>query len=560
MDPHSWFLKTRVSLSHWQLRSMIVKSSGDAQGNSSGIYYAHNKSVRRVHLDTLDGEGGLLENQSVFSELHFDTLLTPAGLDECEGVVAVSGPPVESLNPSGRPQSLGYFAVYFPHTGKLERFDVGSHINNGVSVDKAPGMSSQFRTYTCNNNRRLYCADTRNAGLVMNKPLELPASLNHCKLSPDFQTLVAVGDCAEIYLVHPQEPTKVAEQIHTPSDYGFSTAFSKGGTHFTTCFQSGEAYVYDVRNTKKPLHTIHTTRHTPKGAFRNVRVADPLEDLIFISEHKGRIHIIDTRDFSKHMVMMLPGKLLDNNSYIQPVVKPYDVVTQEIARFGGDVEKSGHIYNGESYPQVDSGEGLLGAAGLNAMSFRLYSRRSQYAQHFQQLQDRFPRTLGPHIVRSAPSINIVHRGLWDSNYDDDILAATDAPGPPFLPAPGDYIDGSETDVWARETVGQAYSCDMVRSSRLFQYNRQDCPTLYSQGDVRYVLDLHQRQYHPLQALAPLTAANDPFFFVDSATDILGMEVLSRGGEKALAFASPEGIALWGINSWKRQCFRAYELC
>lgn len=577
-----------MTSSHWQLKNMLVKSSLDSAGDNTNLYYTQKNNIQSVNLNSLDSDQYIYDDELTFSTPKFAADITPATVDECDGVMAVGGHCLSSPLRAGV-RSLGYFAMYFPESDKLERCDIGQMINNSVTIDKVPGSSNQFKSYICNNDRKLYSAETRNSNIIMNQPMQFESSLNHCKMSPDFKTVITVGDCSDIYIVHPQQPFKSAEKLKTNSDSGFSTAFLKGGVQFATCFQSGEAYIYDIRNLSKPLHTVHTTRKLTQGSFRNVRVADPLEDMIFISEHEGRIHIIDTRDFRKHMVIMMPTTLANLKSsngltYNQPIIKPYRVIKDEINKFGGEIEKSIHSYRGTLYPYMNNNNNG-GLFNRNSLSSLLSSTTSNFADAYRRFQgdSTFPTSRGgddagssgansfesverPRTVTASPSINIMQfsdsEGEDGGNVDRPISAGGDMISEVETPPTSASIEIYDNFTWTRQETGKEYRSQQIRDSRLFQYRHDDCPVIYSSNKkgIEYVLDLQKRKYTARTGWDSINPFNDPFHFVDSTLDILGMDVIDYKGDKMLAFASPEGINLWSINQWKRQCYPVYELC
>lgn len=55
-----------------------------------------------------------------------------------------------------------------------------------------------------------------------------------------------------------------------------------------------------------------------------------------------------------------------------------------------------------------------------------------------------------------------------------------------------------------------------------------------------------------------TPLRDPFFYVDSDIEINGMELANKAGDTTLCIGTKEGIVLWNINGWKRQCFPSFE--
>jgi hypothetical protein len=165
----------------------------------------------------------------------------------------------------------------------------------------------------------LYNTDISNSSITTLDSVDLDFPLNHSVLSDDHKNLVAVGDCSNIYLLHPeQEGTRLRNHntIETNCDSGFSTSFDSSGLHFATCFQDGTCLIYDMRNySKGPMSKIYSTRkNTANGAFRCIKYSRGTDDLLVISEHVGRVHVIDTRDFNNHQIIMLPMNSLPSRS------------------------------------------------------------------------------------------------------------------------------------------------------------------------------------------------------------------------------------------------------
>lgn len=180
--------------------------------------------------------------------------------------------------------------------------------------------NSEYSSFVCNNDMSLYNAAINNSQIVIKSSINLDSPLNHSALSDDQKTLVVVGDCSNIFVLHPDQmrdgSLRQDNIIETPCDSGFSTSFDSSGIHFATCFQDGTTLIYDVRNLGQgPLKEIYSTRkNASNGAFRCVKYSRGTDDLLIISEHVGRVHVVDTRDFNNHQVIMLPVNSLPTRS------------------------------------------------------------------------------------------------------------------------------------------------------------------------------------------------------------------------------------------------------
>lgn len=213
-------------------------------------------------------------------------------------------------NTGAGPAWRGLLSLYNRNTQESQTIKLGSYINNNVSINK--NSNGQYTSYVCNNDMNLYNTDINNTSITVKDAVNLDFPLNHSALSDDKKNLVVVGDSSNIVLLHPDEfgsSTLHRDNIiETPCDSGFSTSFDSSGLQFATCFQDGTCLIYDLRNVSKgPIkHVYSTRRHSSNGAFRCVKYSRGTDDLLVISEHVGRVHVIDSRDFNNHQVIMLP--------------------------------------------------------------------------------------------------------------------------------------------------------------------------------------------------------------------------------------------------------------
>lgn len=183
----------------------------------------------------------------------------------------------------------------------------------------------------------------------MKRYADLKFPLNNASLSHDGQTMVVSGDSNKFavynqneltnqfslhYDNHPSwgssvnrvrriprfalpDESEYIENIYEApnSDHGFYNCFSENDLQFATVFQNGTCAIYDIRNMATPMAEISSTRpHSHNGAFRVCRFSYGLDDLLFISEHQGRVHVVDTRNYVNHQVIVIPDKV--NMEYI----------------------------------------------------------------------------------------------------------------------------------------------------------------------------------------------------------------------------------------------------
>lgn len=261
----------------------------------------------------------------------------------------------------------GLFSFFNRETQDSLTIRLGSYINNSVTINKV--ANGQYSSYVCNNDMSLYNTEISNSRISVLDSISLDFPLNNSILSDDHKNLIAVGDCSNIYLLHPQQEGSHRltndNTIETNCDSGFSTSFDSSGLHFATCFQDGTCLIYDLRNySKGPMKQIYSTRkNTASGAFRCAKYSRGTDDLLVISEHVGRVHVIDTRDFNNHQVIMLPMNSaptistrgisssssnlneIENNSNFTPKILNYN----DVLDYEGTFNPNNGFYNRNNY-------------------------------------------------------------------------------------------------------------------------------------------------------------------------------------------------------------------
>lgn len=246
----------------------------------------------------------------------------------------------------------GILSLYSRSTGFKTSVILGQFINNCVTLyDRS---NSEFDLYSCNNDGHLYQCNVSNRAVeLVRRHADLKFSLNNSAISSDGRTLLVSGDSNKFAIYHRDNlaaqfslgrrshhgvggssryntSTVYSQPIPRNAlgdttclvdngiveskngDHGFYNAFSDNDLQFATLFQNGCCLVYDIRNLSTPLAEINSTRaYSHNGAFRVCKFSSGMDDLLFISEHQGRVHVVDTRDFNNHHVICLPNKFVD---------------------------------------------------------------------------------------------------------------------------------------------------------------------------------------------------------------------------------------------------------
>lgn len=257
---------------------------------------------------------------------------------------------------------------------KVINVTLGKLINNDValySADRGYSGVSHCEMFVCNNDQNLYHLnyDLQNGNLQMlNVINDMHTPLNSCNLAHDGTKMIVSGDSNKFALYshnintkdinskhkndksgtffkisstnnivenlpqHELELDEISkinyslnfEKTYTAEygEYGFSSCFNESNTQFTSVFQNGYGLVYDVRRLDKPIkHLVSSRPCTQKGAFRVCKYSGDIDNLLFISENVGVVHVLDSKNFDNHYLVELP-----NIIHSQP---PATVRTQE---------------------------------------------------------------------------------------------------------------------------------------------------------------------------------------------------------------------------------------
>lgn len=357
LRPTSHYSNIALSSPHWQLKDLLVSSTysdywDDLNYNQDPtFYFPHRSRIFSFKYSSLLANSkspSIVHNKLIkYSSIKFQS--NPRCLKQLDGILVTGGVNNNydiNKNPIGLQK--GSFSVYSELSSTTENLQIGEFITNSVSIDKLPSSgSNHYRSYLCNNDKYLYQFDITPSRIIPSaNPLYLKIALNHSILSPDKKTQIIVGDSSKIFINHPEESqvssTKSSSNsnsindlnlnvIQTTGDCGFSTSFLSNNYQFITCFQDGLALIYDLRNLDEPLHEIHSTRpKTQPGAFRVIKTSGYNDDLIAISEHQGRIHLIDGRNFNNHSVLLLPKYLYNVPPSMSSTYKTSEYIDEDL--------------------------------------------------------------------------------------------------------------------------------------------------------------------------------------------------------------------------------------
>ncbi|KAK0284940.1 hypothetical protein LTR35_000276 [Friedmanniomyces endolithicus] len=325
------FYPVNIPVTHWQLRHYISTPEPDLlyYASAHDIYCLNTASKKRKHVATLPFEarctasgygwvcvGG--EDEGHFAAIKLDGHGAACSTQDEEG--ASSG---EAWR-QGTMRSTGRTAA----SVKVER--IGEEIVNSISIHRIQDEEAHLDDIVAvltNNDKtvRVYSLPQSLETTV----LDLPFAMNHATISPDGQTLVAVGDFNQAYLFQrelrvapPQIPkphnrltsasidwtlTNVVALHASDSTAGyFTTAWSETGHLVAVGSEGGYVTVLDMEMLASPdyddedavVAVVPGSRPEGlnyPGAVRTMAFAPDPWDLLIWAEDRGRVCIGDLR-------------------------------------------------------------------------------------------------------------------------------------------------------------------------------------------------------------------------------------------------------------------------
>ncbi|GAA5952031.1 hypothetical protein JCM3765_005176 [Sporobolomyces pararoseus] len=178
----------------------------------------------------------------------------------------------------------------------------------------------------------------------------LSTPINHSSLSPDGTKLVAVGDTDQVFLFDVRGDEYKLRQVvngekNGRKDASFSTDWEKSNGHcFVVGSQDGFVTIYDQRQlppsdsfsdgrSPRTIANFQTTQRGPAGAVRKVSFSPggsgKLDSgLLAFTEHRNRIHLIDSRNFQHNQILEIPTCSPNSSTYHSQLLQHYPSSSQ----------------------------------------------------------------------------------------------------------------------------------------------------------------------------------------------------------------------------------------
>lgn len=525
----------------------------------------------------------------------------------------------------------GILSLYSEDSGVATSFVLGQFINNCVTIN--PRSTKEYDLYSCNNDGHLYQCNVDNRGVeLVRRYSDLKFALNNVAISHDAKTMVASGDsnkfaiyrqtdlAGQFSLAYDSQPnwgSSVARVKRIPrfalpdgsgsvdhiyeatgGDHGFYNCFSENDLQFATLFQNGCCLVYDVRNMNSPLAEVTSTRpHSHNGSFRVCKFSYGLDDLLFISEHQGRVHVVDTRNFMNHQVILIPDKL-----------KAEDIPQDSGRGAAGVQSRRGNI------PVVTSLSPISPGSSVSSMPADAHRRHSMAVppsfgnqEPWLTLATKLPlRLLEPQIVpypnalnkltnfifsqqQQQPDSSLNHESAGESSNDrnpetrrrsafrvrrfstsSNVSDSDDNEGSAQMdhpletsPSVDNYNYQEErTGIFSRNQRNEAFDSNVNANNNNSAFGDDGIYDAYAD------INSDENTYSLSGAFG---TPNISSYAVDSGTsysdsdfseenNIAGINWVEDYGGSSLIIGTDYGIMKWNINSWARRSFSSYDFC
>lgn len=537
----------KPSVNHWQLRDLIHYSDGS-------VYYTKNDSIRALNLTNYQSS-----NHVLLDYFPRCFAIAPSGITVTGGLLTSSSnrisKTIESISYDTacgftNKSNKGLFTFHNPEMNISKTAKIGEVINNDVTVYQS--SENSYSSYVCNNDTYLYCLSisNRDSITVTNRiNCETNTCLNNVVKNPTNDKMLTVtGDSKSIFMVDPTSTSPITNVIKSCHDSGFGIAYHPNGQVFSTVFQDGSCLLYDIRNLSSPLLEIKSTRHGHQlGAFRVCKFSpeNDMNDLLIISEHVGRVHLIDLR--------LINQETVDNH---QVIVVPYALEQQ--ADYISDQLKQRSLQDGKNNNEPDSS---LSKTQQNVSKHEIHTQIEVFSDEI----DNYPTFTAPLVYDynyllenpkifkdfnyTPPSVPVNVRKeskklncpiLEDStfyNYDNEEISSSQRAIPLI-----DVIDDLSNNVFANSEA------NIGNTHRLSNLAR----TIYEQPN---------RTFHPITSSATYDheKLQFPISQVQGEMEIAGIEFCSTGGESRILIGGQDAAILeWKINGAARRSFSVNE--
>ncbi|QLG73894.1 hypothetical protein HG535_0F04060 [Zygotorulaspora mrakii] len=515
----------------------------------------------------------------------------------------------------------GIISLCHKDTGIPSSVIVGQFINNCVTLSSR--TNQEYDLYSCNNDGHLYQCSINNRGVeLVRRYSDLKFALNNAAISHDSKTLIVSGDsnkfaiyrqnelAGQFLLSYDNQPdwgSSVVRSKRIPrfalpdgsgfvdhiyeapnGDHGFYSCFSENDLQFATLFQNGVCLVYDVRNMETPLTEITSTRpHSHNGAFRVCKFSYGLDDLLFISEHQGRVHVVDTRNFMNHQVILVPDKLkseteelittnmndMSNNSTDTrrrniPFISAVSRVSSSSSVSSYAIGSRRRHSNPTPPPSLNNEPWLTSATSIPLRYLepqvvpypkavnKLTNNTASFQQHLNDDQNE-DTSLSTTVLRRRSSYR-VRRFSTSSNMCED----TGEMDPAILDSPNSEHSYPRVDNYnyQEQRTGIFVRDARIRTPSNATFEEDELLDAHVNVNSGSPGQLNNRLYFSSNDYAVNSLANYSNADFTEENNISGIDWIEDRCGSSLVIGTDYGIMKWNINSWARRSFSSYDFC
>ncbi|EDO19346.1 hypothetical protein Kpol_1036p93 [Vanderwaltozyma polyspora DSM 70294] len=525
----------------------------------------------------------------------------------------------------------GILSIHNTETGVSQSLIMGQFINNCVTMHSKGNQEVDL--YSCNNDNHMYQCNISNRGVeLVRRYSDLKFALNNVALSNDASLMVISGDSNKFalyrkneidgqfslsYDTQPQwgnstarveriprfalpDNTSAVDHIYEApnSDHGFYSSFSENDLQFATLFQNGVCLLYDVRKMSSPLAEINSTRpYSHSGAFRVCKFSYGLDDLLFISEHQGRVHVIDTRNFTNHQVIMIPDKFKEDNirkhnidtdistdirrntaniSSVTGITSPLSTPSSSALSFASSLRRR---YSFPTPTPVDNTDNCITSARSVPLKY-LEPRIMPYPKIANRSTNEYNNTQYRGLLlwddsegnnrrrerRSSFRVRRVSTSSNTSNFSEN----NENVDPEILNPVEDEQENSNNEPYSTRDINATIESQIGRNSNNNIFIEDD---IYGIDSSLYIVR------NGLQSPSPFARRPGNSYLNSQSNNssretiieyssiefmeennISGLDWLEDVEGSSLVIGTDYGIMKWNINSWARRSFASYDFC
>lgn len=277
-------MEASVKIRHWQLRDLVRCPFA-----ADDVFVVAGDRVNRYDV----GSQKLVDTRSFMFEptcFGFGGGFLGVGGDGSD--FAVQRIPSSPNQPSGLPDEDAGFSGHIEEMG---------HVNNSVKITK--DVDGKMSLFLCNNSGSIKILNGLDSGsypmtLTETSEVHCRVPVNYCAIEEYNRSLLHVGDDNVVYL-HDATPSgyQLTSTFSEARDAGMSCDWSPSGLTFAAASQDGSVCIWD-RRSKELVEKLHASR-----AVRSVKFSPVPLDLLAFSEHRGFVHLVDCRMWSRRQII-----------------------------------------------------------------------------------------------------------------------------------------------------------------------------------------------------------------------------------------------------------------